>query len=85
MAIGLDEVIDKFGGVGGIMQGLGAIAGAYGAYKGAKAQEKAADRAYKLNLSLLNEERARRNAADQALANAYAGSNYAHQNNLSVV
>ena len=81
----MDEIIDKFGGIGGIMQGLGAIAGAYGAYKGAKAQEKAADRAYKLNLSLLNEERARRNAADQALAGAFGNSNYAHQNNLSVV
>lgn len=40
------EVVDKLGGLGGVFSGLGAIAGAYGQYKSAKAQEKAADRAF---------------------------------------
>lgn len=74
-----DKVIDQLGGLGGVLSGIGALAGAYGAYKSGKAQEKAADRAYNLNLSLLNEERARRAKADQNLANAYAGSNYAKE------
>ena len=49
------EVVDKLGGLGGVLSGIGALAGAYGAYKSGRAQEKAADRAYNLNLSLLNE------------------------------
>ena len=79
MAGVMDEVVDKLGGLGGVLSGIGAIAGAYGAYKSSKAQEKAADRAYNLNLSLLNEERMRRAKADQSLANAYANSNYAKE------
>lgn len=75
----MDEVINKLGGLGGILGGLGAIAGAYGQYKSAKAQEKAADRAYNLQLSLMNEERARRNAADQAIAGAFTNSAYGKQ------
>ena len=75
----MDEVIDKLGGLGGVLSGIGALAGAYGAYKSSKAQEKAADRAYNLNLSLLNEERMRRAKADQSLANAFASSHYAKE------
>ena len=75
----MDEVIDKLGGLGGVLSGIGALAGAYDAYKSSKAQEKAADRAYNLNLSLLNEERMRRAKADQSLANAVASSNYAKE------
>ena len=73
------EVVDKLGGLGGVLSGIGALGGAYGAYKSSKAQEKAADRAYNLNLSLLNEERMRRAKADQSLANAVASSNYAKE------
>ena len=79
MAGVMDEVIDKLGGLGGVLSGIGALAGAYGAYKSGRAQEKAADRAYNLNLSLLNEERMRRAKADQSLANAFASSNYAKE------
>ena len=75
----MDEVVDKLGGLGGVLSGIGALAGAYGAYNSSKAQEKAADRAYNLNLSLLNEERMRRAKADQSLANAVASSNYAKE------
>ena len=72
----MDEVINKLGGLGGVLSGIGALAGAY---KSGRAQEKAADRAYNLNLSLLNEERMRRAKADQSLANAVASSNYAKE------
>lgn len=75
----MNELIDKLGGLGGVLTGIGALAGAYGAYKSGKAQERAANRAYNLNLSLLNEERRRRDEADKSLANAYAGSDYAKE------
>lgn len=75
----MGEVVDKLGGLGGVLSGVGAIAGAYGAYKSSKAQQKAADRAYNLNLSLLNEERMRRAKAEQSLANAFASSDYAKE------
>ena len=79
MAGVMDEVVDKLCGLRAVLSGIGALAGAYGAYKSSKAQEKAADRAYNLNLSLLNEERMRRAKADQSLANAFASSNYAKE------
>ena len=32
------EVVDKLGGLGGVLSGIGALAGAYGAYKSGRAQ-----------------------------------------------
>lgn len=70
------DVVDKMGGLGGMMQGAGAIASGIGAFQGAKAAEKLAKDQFNYNKMLNEEERKRRKQADDSLAGGFANSNY---------
>lgn len=65
----------SLGGLSGIGGLLGGIGSAYSAYK----QDKLNRKVQNLNISLLNDERARRNRADNSLNTAWLNSSYAKE------
>ena len=58
------------------LQGLGAIAGGVGTAYGAYKQGKIADKIHKMNFDILQEERRRRQKADNSLNSAFNSSAY---------
>lgn len=60
----------------GSLKGVGTLLGGMGQVYGAYSQSKAVDKINKLNLSIYNDNKKRRDAADKSLSLAYENSTY---------